>query len=239
MEGGALDGLGESAGQEWLADLGEMARPLMHHFNNFLNVLLLDIAVLEKEVPENLHAELAEIRGQAGVVATLVRSFQQYGRRPEPTLGPVDLNALINATTELVRAGASPLGPSSPDRVPIDLQLAPNLPLVLGNVPDLKRLVSFLLFAATGATLPDGTVTVITEATSDRVRLRVEDAGPSVAPEVVSGLFDSERSGHSARRSLQLAACEALVRRLQGEIRAENRPAGGVAVVVSLRHAAT
>ena len=42
-----------------LADLGEIAGPLAHEVNNFLNVLALNVAVLEQLLPEELPPRVA------------------------------------------------------------------------------------------------------------------------------------------------------------------------------------
>ena len=71
-------------GQSWLANTGEMAGPLAHEFNNFLNVVLLHAALMEPELPEQLRSEWMELRRQAATMTALVKQFQQYRRRRQP-----------------------------------------------------------------------------------------------------------------------------------------------------------
>src|SRR5262245_1445318 len=49
---------------EWLATLGELAGPVVHEFNNFLNTVSLQLAILEREASPELLADLIEIRRQ-------------------------------------------------------------------------------------------------------------------------------------------------------------------------------
>ena len=52
----------DAASLAWLADLGDLTGSLAHEFNNFLNVLLLQLTLLEMEIPARFHADLAELR---------------------------------------------------------------------------------------------------------------------------------------------------------------------------------
>jgi len=115
------------------------------------------------------------------------------------------------------------------------LGLAPNLPPVPGTAPELQRLGMYLLSnAAAAASGHDGRVAVYTELQAGKIVLRVEDSGPSLTPEQLDRLFDPSCSGREGSDRLELAASKSLVRRLGGSIRGENRPGGGVAVVVEL-----
>src|SRR5437870_4785824 len=88
----------ESAYERALADIGELAGPVTHEFNDILNTILLHIAVLEQSVPKASGRDLAEIRQQSMRIAGLVRQFQSYRHRQRPADHPLELNALINET---------------------------------------------------------------------------------------------------------------------------------------------
>ncbi|HXG11512.1 MAG TPA: sensor histidine kinase, partial [Gemmataceae bacterium] len=308
------------AGLRWLAAVGELAGPMAHEFNNFLNVLLLHLAVLEHELPENLRSELAQIRKQGKEAAALIGRWQQYRRRPQPESRPVDLNRVVR---EVVRSlaeetslsyaglrpliiapsppplspasgergeGLAPLSPAKEERgeelallspakeergeelallspakeergeelaplsppggrgvrgegaadsgvpagVVVRLELAADLPPVLGGTGDLDRLCAFLVGNAAAVTPDGGEVLVRTARAADQVLLRIEDSGPDVAPGLLGQVFEVSAAGRVGANGLELAACRSIVRRLQGGIRAESRAGGGVAVIVEL-----
>jgi signal transduction histidine kinase len=242
----------ELEGQSWLANTGELSSPLAHEFNNFLNIVLLHVALLEAEIPEKLRPELMELRRQGAGMTSLVKQFQQYRRRLQPVQNQIDVNCVVLDTVRALAGRQSEpnggllikLPPSSriesaglgrPAAVPLNLALAPILPAVLGSAADLRRLCTFLLLnAATAAGPVDGSITVRTEPSGSNVLLRVEDTGPSVPAEFLPQLFEPTTAGRAGTNSLELAACETLVRRLQGKIRCENRAEGGVVVLVGL-----
>jgi signal transduction histidine kinase len=225
-----------------LADLGELAGPVAHEFNNFLNVLILHLAVLEQELPESLRPELAEINRQGKGMAAVIQNWQRYRRNRRGVSGPSDLNGAVRAAVAgLARraaADAAPqdgaegaTAPAAPEGVSVELHPDP-LP-VPAAAHDLERLCTFLVGNAAAAA-GTGRVLVRTGPDAKGARLRVEDSGPTIATESLSEIFDLGGVRREGTDSLELAACRSLVRRLQGSIRAENRPEGGLAVTVVL-----
>jgi signal transduction histidine kinase len=238
--------------QSWLANTGELSSPLTHEFNNFLNIVLLHVALLEAEIPEKLRPELLELRRQGGSMTSLVKQFQQYRRRLLPVQRLVDINRVVLDTVRgLTGPQSGPPGeflielpPSSKidsaglaqaAAVRLNLILTPAPLPVLGSAADLKRLCTFLLTnAAAAARQVDGTIAIRTDAVENNAFLRVEDTGPPVPPEMLFQFFEPATLGRPGTNSLELAACEIIVRRLQGKIRCENRAEGGVVVSVGL-----
>ena len=97
----------------------------------------------------------------------------------------------------------------------------------------MKRLCVFLIRnAAAAAATNGGMVIVRTAREAGKVILRVEDAGPAIAPEVLPHLFEPAAAGREGTSALELAACKTLARRLQGVLRAENLDKGGAAFIV-------
>src|SRR5262249_36413323 len=91
------------ASESFLADLGELAGPVVHEFNNFLNATLLHLAVLEQDVPESLRGELAEINRQGKSIAALLKQWQQCRRHSQPAPHPVDLKRVVRAAVERLK----------------------------------------------------------------------------------------------------------------------------------------
>jgi signal transduction histidine kinase len=221
---------------------GELAGAVAHEVNNFLNTVLLHIAIVEPDVQERLRADLMEIRRQARGVAEVVRSWQQYRRQPAPPALPADLNALVREAAEALvgrrgHDGAAPavqLGTAAgPDGVSLRLELARPLPPVSGPAHDLRRLCTFLLVNAARAA-GGGEVVAQTGQEGGRVVLRVEDTGPTPDPEEAGLLLAAAGPRREGTNALELAACVALARRLGGKIRAQSREQGGLAIIVEL-----
>ena len=74
-------GVDELSGQLRMACMGELAGVVTHEFNNYLNALLLNLAVLEHGLPEDLREQLAGHRRQGKAMAAMIRLWQQDARR--------------------------------------------------------------------------------------------------------------------------------------------------------------
>jgi signal transduction histidine kinase len=211
--------------QENLADVGEIAATVSHEFNNWLNTVLLHVAILEREMPEKFRADLGEIRRQGAAVTEIVRQFQHYRQNQRPPIRVVDLNRVIE---EIAR-------PHARAETGVFLRLAPDLPGVAARAGELERLCSFLIRNAVAASVPSGgIVTLRTLREEDKVQLHVEDTGPRVQPALLPHLFEGSISARPETSPLELAACKMIARRLQGTVRAGNLAAGGLAIVVEL-----
>lgn len=236
-------------GLTWLANLGELASPVSHEMNNFLNATLLHVAVLGLQAPEALAHDLAEIRRQGTTMAGVVKQLQQYRRRHQPRPQAVDLNRAVREVVEdlsrkpaeagrgfpiRLRPAADETPVSDPLLIPVVLNLAPALPPVVGLPADLKRLFLFLITNAAAAVSAGGggTITVETRAGEQSVVLRLADTGPSLPPEQLPNFFEPGFANREGTDSLELAACRTLVRRFQGTIEAQPGPGRGLTVVV-------
>ncbi len=214
---GLADAAASDAG---LAEVGEASAPLAHEFNNFLNALLLHIAVLQIKLPSESRIGLEEVRRQAMDVAGLIQQFQNYRRRTPAPPGPTVLNRVVRTAAAL--AGAA-----------IRLDLADGELSVVAPYADLKRLCLLLLRNAVGAAAATGgDVAARTARSGGRIVLRVEDGGPPLSPEAAARLFEPSAPARDGVNSLEMAVCRTLVRRMQGAVRGEPRPEGGAAVIV-------
>lgn len=222
-----------------LNDFADFAYIVGHEFNNALNNILLQAAILElKGMAGGTAQELASIRQMGTGAAALVRQFQEFCRQQQPALEPVDLNAVIRQAVDEEPAARPRRQPAAP-AVAVELWLSPDLPTVLGTLLDLKRLIRRLLANAAAAdSARPVSVLLRTLRTADQVQLHVGDSGPQVAGDLLARLFEPFAAGREGTDGWTLAVCKAIARRLQGTIEAMNRPEGGMVFVVGLRPAA-
>jgi C4-dicarboxylate-specific signal transduction histidine kinase len=234
----------EAAGDARLADVGETSVPVAHEFNNFLNALMLHVAVLQYKPPEAIPEGLAEVRQQAMASADLVQQFQNYRRRTTEAPRPAELNRAARAAVRRLGGAPAaaetilhvPMPPGGPGSVSVAVRC--RLDLADGALPapgppgDLKRLCVFLLRNAAGAAaLNEGCVVVRTSHAHGKVVLRVEELGTAVPWADLLRLFEPTAPAREGTSGLELAACRTLARRTHGALRAEEAD-GGAAFVV-------
>lgn len=215
--------------QSGLATVGDLASPIVHDFNNYLNTILLHLAVLEMEVPPEKRRELAEIRHQSKEMANLIKRYQQLRRNQIGNYYPVDVNHIIWATVQQLALHETPSSAESftyslANGGSLVLSLTPERPCMEGSESDLQRLGTLLVSNAIAA--GGQRIAVTTKTTPTHIRLIIEDSGPRLATDALNQLFDLSFNGREGTNSLELAACRSLIRRLQGTTQAENHSQG-------------
>ena len=228
----------ELSDRDCLADLGEIVGPVTHEFNNFLNTVLLQVAVLELTAPAAMKADLQNLKCQGKHVARVVKQLQQYRRRPTKQPAPADLNRAALAAVDAVqhapdRPDTGPrirrAGSSGADEVPLPLAFREGLPLVPGPAADLRRLCRYLLTSAAWTVAGGGSLLLSTSPSASGAVLQLEAAGATGDPKLAFGRADQygrkSRSGNGGVSSL--------VRRFGGSMRGEPVP-DGEAVVIEL-----
>jgi hypothetical protein len=200
----------ELAEQRSLGDVCEAGGVFLHELGNALNVLLFEVALLERKPPEQMRAGLGVLRDLGRGIAQQMQELRRYedGLRPRPYA--VDVNAAVQAAADAVGRATG---------VPLALELEPGLPLVQATLSDLHRLVRLLTGVA--ARMPEAVppVRVQTRRAAERVQLRVqwagpEGAGPPALPETEEVRF-------------AWAICQRVLRRLRGTLQTESQAGGG------------
>jgi nitrogen fixation/metabolism regulation signal transduction histidine kinase len=127
---------------------------------------------------------------QVDAMKRLVNEFRDYARLPAAELKPIDLNALV---VEVLHLYASETA-----QVPVQMELDPRSPRVLGDVQQLRQVLHNLLQNAQDATETAGHtdaehhVIIKTQSieTAGRVRLSVLDCGTGFPEHILKRAFE-------------------------------------------------
>lgn len=121
---------------------------------------------------------------------------------------------------------------------PVQVELAPDLPLVAIDAVLMERVLCNLLENAAKFSVPGAPITVAAAVENDRLALSVSDRGSGFPPGSLPRVFELfERGAAESPVSgvgLGLAICRAIVDAHDGEIRASNRDGGGACVRIAL-----
>ncbi|MCS6944195.1 MAG: ATP-binding protein [Burkholderiaceae bacterium] len=230
---------------------GEVARRLAHEIKNPLTPIQLAAERLQMKLAGSLPPEQAEIlrRGTATIVnqvaamKRMVDDFRAFARTPPARLAPLDLNALIEEVTALYGAGQEGAAAGAP----VQLALAPALPLIEGDATQLRQVIHNLIANAQEAIASRaggsaGRIVVRTEAvavedgaggSTQAVRLSVEDDGPGFAANILRRAFEPYVTTKPGGTGLGLAIVRKIVDEHGARIELVNRglAAGGGAIV--------
>jgi signal transduction histidine kinase len=97
-------------------------------------------------------------------------------------------------------------------------ELSPEAPFIEGDVFALGRVYRNLILNAIQATAPGGLIVVATEATPERVHIRIYDTGCGIAPDRLAAIFDDFVTTKRRGLGLGLAISKKIVEQLGGQI---------------------
>ncbi len=228
---------------------GEVARRLAHEIKNPLTPIQLSAERLQMKLADKLgeadaallNRSTTTIVNQVDAMKRMVDDFRDYARTPPAVLSMLSLNELIEEILHLYLGGD--------DADIIHPQLAPALPLVMGDATQLRQVIHNLLQNAQDAMndlapgAPHPRIDVRTEAIHYRsagggvnvaVRLAISDNGPGFAPKILSRAFEPYVTSKARGTGLGLAMVKKIIDEHGGRIDIENRADGSGASVVIL-----
>ncbi|HSV51294.1 MAG TPA: ATP-binding protein [Burkholderiaceae bacterium] len=146
--------------QERLGALGQMASGIAHDINNAISpVTLYTETLLENEPGLSARARnyLETIQRSIEDVAQTVTRMGEFYRQREPQLmlKPVPLNLLLQQVADLTRARWSDMPQVRGVVIQLRMELAPDLPAVMGIESEIREALINLFFNAIDA-MPDG-----------------------------------------------------------------------------------
>ena len=216
----------------------EVARRLAHEIKNPLTPIQLSAERIRKKYAENatnlddiVEEGTASIVREVATLKNLVDEFTRFARLPAPNPVAARLQDVIAASLSLYNGVHT--------KVTIKEVCDPDLPRVLLDPDQMKRVLVNLLDNAVEAMGGQGTVTI--EARRDAsgtVRLEVADDGPGIREEDRDRLFLPYFSTKKKGTGLGLAIVHRIVSDHRGRIRVEDNSPRGARFVIELPAAA-
>jgi PAS domain S-box-containing protein len=231
-----------------LESLGVLAGGIAHDFNNLLTGVLGNASLARMDLPPESPVQpyLEQIEVAAARAADLCKQMLAYSGKGRFVVNRLDLNALIEDTTRLLQVSIS-------KRAVMKFQLAPGLPVVLGDATQLRQVIMNLVINASEAISDkSGFIAVTTGLTradrkylagayfardlpeGDYVSLEISDNGGGMSPEVLEKIFDPFFTTKFTGRGLGLAAVLGIVRGHKGALKVFSEPGWGTTFKILL-----
>jgi two-component system OmpR family sensor kinase len=151
------------------------------------------------------------------------------------TMGPVNINALLNSIAEKFTPQSIKAG------IKIEAGVEPNLPLVMGDGDRLSQVFTNLVDNALKFTAQGGLIRIQASAVKEGVLVRVVDTGLGMTPEIQAHIFDrfyqadvSRQGGEKHGAGLGLAIVHEIMQAHGGRINIRSEPGEGTAFEVFL-----
>ncbi len=228
-----------------LESLGVLAGGIAHDFSNLLHGVLghVDLARigLSPSAPQNLHLHrIAQIATHA---ADLCRQMLAYSGRGRFTTEPVDISALVEEMSQLLRTSIS-------KKAELRLELRAGLPTVEVDPTQIRQVFMNLLTNASESLAEEsGTITITTGLVDPggqrlgpdasyregcMVFFEVADTGCGMDEATQAKLFDPFFTTKFTGRGLGMSAVQGIVRGHQGRIDITSAPGHGSSLIVLL-----
>jgi PAS domain S-box-containing protein len=225
-----------------VATLSQLSGALAHELNQPLAAILANVRAAQRMVRKDspdfkeLRAILEDIAlddRRAGDVIGRLRSLLKKG---DAQASEVRLNDLVTGVTRLLHSDLIRR------RVATETDLAPSLPLVLGEPVELQQVMLNLVANAcdgmAGIPADQRRVTISTGVTSEGlVQLSVRDQGEGIPPDRLEQIFDAFFTTKNHGLGLGLAICRSIVTAHGGRLWAVNNPLGGATFHMLLNRA--
>ncbi len=202
----------------------ESARRFAHELKNPLTPIRFAVDRLRRAAPAELRETVEVLAEESARLEGMARAFAQFGRLPDGPAADIDLAELVT------RAAQSTV----PDSMPLDLDVAPALPLVRGDHDPLLRAVTNVLINAVEACGGQGPLRVRVRpdvlGPAPAVCIAVRDAGPGIAADRLARIFDPYVTTKPGGTGLGLAIVRQTISAHGGEVQAESEPGRGTEI---------
>jgi two-component system sensor histidine kinase PilS (NtrC family) len=223
----------DSAIQQRLAAVGEMAAGIAHEIRNPLASMSGSIQILRQELPLSSEQEqlMDIVLRESERLNTTIRSFLAYARPQRFEIARHDVRRALSDTALLLRNSAE-----AGEGHVIDVELPPDALWFEADEGQIKQIVWNLATNGLRAMPNGGRLRIVGafEPSSDGVVLTVHDEGVGIAAGDLDGLFQPFRGSFAKGSGLGLAIVHRIVTDYSGEIQVSSQPGSGTTVSVRL-----
>ncbi|GEM_PF-870151 len=224
----------ELAQSEKLAAVGRLVAGIAHELNNPLATVCAYAEHLVGTVEdESLKRDLEKIDRAAWRCRRAVKGLLDFARSQPPVKTNVHMAEIVE---EALRFVSDRLSQHS---VRVETDFAEGLPAVCVDPYQLGEVCSNIINNAIDAMANserERLLTIRTSLNDDKVRLEISDTGTGIPESLIDQVFDPffSTKDHGKGTGLGLSICYGIVRRHDGEIRAESEPGTGTTMTVDL-----
>jgi len=217
-----------------MAAIGDLTAGIAHELNNPLNNISLTTEALSEEFDSWTREEklkmLTTISAQVDRAGATVANLLDFTRRDETSFEKLAINDVINRTLKLV---ANEINLHD---IVLELDIADNLPLVMGSVHNLQQVFLNLFLNAIQAMPDKGTLRIRTYADDKTLGIDIADTGTGIPAEIMEKIFDPFFTTKEVGKGtgLGLSVSYGIIKKHRGQITVSSESGEGTTFSVRL-----
>ena len=221
--------------------VGEMVSGIAHEVNQPLaSIVNYAQGCLERarqeEVSDELYTILDKISSHAERAGEIIHRLKDFLRKGAITQAPLQINEVVTNALLLLECDTADYP------VKITLDLAEELPLVVGDKIQLEQVFINLFHNAQEAMLSEKITNPLIKVTSrvvnEQMQLRFFNSGPAIDQETLRLLFDPFYTTKDGGMGVGLSICRSIIEAHNGRIDVESSVGHGVTFIINLPMAA-
>ena len=217
-----------------MAAIGNLTAGIAHELNNPLNNISLTTEALIDEFDDwdkdDKLRMLNTIAAQVERAGTTVANLLDFTRRDESSFEEISVNDILNRTVALIG------NEISLNNIQLKLDLADNLPRLMGNVHNLQQVFLNLFLNAIQAMPDGGSLTVKSCVDDGQIRIDVADSGVGIPPENLDKVFDPFFTTKEVGKGtgLGLSVSYGIIRKHHGQVTVASEVGKGTTFTITL-----
>ena len=215
---------------EKLAALGQLSAGVAHEINNPLGTITIYAHLLLKsmEADDPRREDVALIVSEANRAKEIVQGLLSFARETKLRPGLTNVNELLEDVFGLVA------NQSLFHNIKIKKLFSPNLPTIIADATQLKQVFLNIILNAAQAMEGRGNLTVTTVQEKKQIKVKIQDTGPGIPPEIMDKLFSPFFTTKEKGTGLGLAISYGIIERHSGKIDIETKLGKGSTFIISL-----
>ena len=219
--------------QERQAMFGKIAAGLVHDLSHPIQTIVTNSKLIVRMFDDAEYRDTFKrmIERESLVIKRVLEDLRNIAQPIPLEHFPVDIDRSVADVIESMKVPAETAG------INLRSELSSGGALVQGDVFALGRVYRNLVINAIQATAPGGDVAISTEATPERVRVRVSDTGCGIPPDRLAAIFDDFVTTKRRGLGLGLAISKKIVEQLGGQISVTSEVGKGTTFVLEFPRA--
>jgi signal transduction histidine kinase len=207
---------------------GRIAAGLVHDLSHPVQNIVNNAKLVHRmfQDPEYRETFKNTVEREASVIKRVLEDLRNLARPIPLERFPVEINRVVTEAVETMQQHAETAG------LTLRAELTAEHAYIEGDVFALGRVYRNLILNAIQATAPGGLIVVATEATAERVQVKVFDTGCGIPPDRLVAIFEDFVTTKRRGLGLGLAISKKIVEQLGGEISVASEVGRGTTFVL-------